>query len=90
MENTKMYVVAEVGYEALFEAMVAQAEADIAKAEAIKNEIANRDCTVQAEADVSEALRLARAEALAQDAKTGLADWLKVLKVLDIADAVIR
>ena len=90
MENTKMYVVAEVGYEALFEAMVAQAEADIAKAEAIKNEIANRDCTVQAEADASEALRLARAEALAQDAKKGLADWLKVLKVLDIADAVIR
>lgn len=90
MENTKMYVVAEVGYEALFEAMVAQAEADIAKAEAIKNEIVNRDCTVQAEADASEALRLARAEALAQDAKKGLANWLKVLKVLDIADAVIR
>lgn len=89
MENTKMYVVAEVGYEALFEAMVAQAEADIAKAEAIKNEIANRDCTVQAEADASKSLRLARAEALAEDAKQGLADWLKVLKVLDIADAVI-
>ena len=89
MENTKTYVVAEVGYEALFEAMVAQAEADIAKAEAMKNEIANRDCTVQAEADASEALRLARAEALAQDAKAGLAEWLKVLKVLDIADAVI-
>lgn len=90
MENTKMYVVVEVGYEALFEAMVAQAEADIAKAEAMKNEIANRDCTVRAEADASEALRLARAEALAQDAKKGLADWLKVLKVLDITDAVIR
>lgn len=90
MENTKMYVVAEVGYEALFEAMIAQAEADIAKAEAMKNEIKNRDCTVQAEADASEALRLARAEALARDAKTGLAEWLKVLKVLDIADAVIR
>ena len=90
MENTKMYVVAEVGYEALFEAMIAQAEADIAKAEAMKNEIENRDCTVQAEVDTSEALRLAQAEALAQDAKTGLADWLKVLKILDIADAVIR
>lgn len=89
MEN-RTYVVVEVGYEALFEAMVAQAEADIAKAEAMKNEIANRDYTVQAEADASEALRLARAEALAQDAKKGLVDWLKVLKVLDIADAVIR
>lgn len=89
MENTNIYVVAEVGFEGLFEAMVAQAEADIAKAEAMKNEIANRDCTVQAEADASEALRLARAEALAQDAKQGLAEWLKVLKVLDIADAVI-
>lgn len=89
MENTKMYVVAEVGFEALFEAMVAQAEADIAKAEAMKNEITNRDCTVQAEADASEALRLARAEALAQDAKQGLTDWLKLLKILDIADAII-
>lgn len=88
MEN-RTYVVVEVGYEALFEAMVAQAEADIAKAEAMKNEIANRDCTVQAEADASEALRLARAEALAQDARKGLSDWLKVLKVLDIADAII-
>ena len=89
MENTMNYVVAEVGFEGLFEAMVAQAEADIVKAEAIKNEIANRDCTVQAEADTSEALRLARAEALAQDAKTGLAEWLTVLRKLDIADAVI-
>ena len=59
MKNTKNYVIAEVGYEALFEAMVAQAEVDMEK----KN--------------------------LAQDAKQGLADWLKVLKVLDIADAVI-
>ena len=59
MENTKNYVVAEVGYEALFEAMIAQAEADMEK------------------------------ENLAQDARQGLADWLKVLKVLDIADAVI-
>lgn len=89
MENTRNYVVAEVGFEALFEAMVAQAEADIAKAEAMKNEIANRDCTVQAEADASEALRLARAEALAQDAKAGLAEWLMVLRKLDIADAII-
>ena len=59
MENTKNYVVAEVGFEALFEAMVAQAEADMEK------------------------------ENLAQDARQVLSDWLKVLKVLDIADAVI-
>lgn len=89
MENTNAYVIVEVGFEGLFNAMVAQAEADIAKAEAMKNEIANRDCTVQAEADASEALRLARAEALAQDAKDGLTDWLKLLKALDIADAII-
>ena len=62
MENTKIYVVAEVGFEALFEAMVAQAEADMASKNA----------------------------RLAEDAKQGLAEWLKVLKVLDIADAVIR
>ena len=62
MENTKMYVVAEVGYEALFEAMVKQAEKDMTSKNA----------------------------RLADDAKKGLADWLKVLKVLDIADVVIR
>lgn len=60
MENTKNYVVAEVGFEALFEAMVAQAEADMKK------------------------------ENLAQDAKQGLAEWLIILKKLDIADAIIR
>lgn len=84
MENTKTYVVAEVGYEALFEAMVAQAEADIAKAEAIAQELANK-----AEVKRKDALLLAQAQGLAEDAKKGLADWLKVLKVLDIADAVI-
>lgn len=84
MENTKTYVVAEVGYEALFEAMVAQAEADIAKAEAVAQELANK-----AEVKRKDALLLAQAQELAQDAKQGLADWLKVLKVLDIADAVI-
>ena len=62
MENTKTYVVAEVGFEALFEAMVAQAEADMASKNA----------------------------RLAEDAKQGLTEWLKVLKVLDIADAIIR
>ena len=61
MENTNAYVVAEVGFEGLFEAMVAQAERDMTSANAT----------------------------LVQDAKTGLAEWLKVLKVLDIADAVI-
>lgn len=84
MENTKNYVVAEVGFEALFEAMVAQAEADIAKAEAIAQELANK-----AEVKRKDALLLAQAQELAQDAKQGLADWLKVLKVLDIADAII-
>lgn len=84
MENTKTYVVTEVGYEALFEAMVAQAEADVAKAEAVAQELANK-----AEVKRKDALLLAQAQELAQDAKQGLADWLKVLKVLDIADAVI-
>ena len=84
MENTKNYVVAEVGFEALFEAMVAQAEADIAKAEAVAQELANK-----AEVKRKDALLLAQAQELAQDAKQGLADWLKVLKVLDIADVVI-
>ena len=62
MENTNVYVVAEVGFEGLFEAMVAQAERDM----------------------------VSDNETLAQDAKQGLAEWLKVLKVLDIADAIIR
>lgn len=90
MENRINYVVAEVGFEGLFEAMVAQAEADIAKVEAMKNEIAKRDCTVCAEFDAREALRLASAEAIAQDARDGLTEWLTVLKRLDIADAIIR
>lgn len=60
--ETKMYVVAEVGFEALFEAMVTLAEADMASKNA----------------------------RLAEDAKAGLTEWLKVLKALDIADAVIR
>lgn len=62
MENTNSYVVAEVGFEGLFEAMIAQAERDM----------------------------VSDNETLAQDAKQGLAEWLKVLKVLDIADAIIR
>lgn len=90
MENTKNYVINGVGFEALFEAMIAQAEADIAKVEAIKNKIAKRDCTVCAEFDTREALRLASAETIAQDAREGLTEWLTVLKRLDIADAIIR
>lgn len=62
MENTNSYVVVEVGFEGLFEAMVKQAEKDMTSKNA----------------------------RLADDAKKGLADWLKVLKILDIADAVIR
>jgi len=61
MENTRNYVVAEVGYEALFEAMVAQAETDMQK----DNKV------------------------LANEAREGLAEWLTLLKRLDIADAVI-
>lgn len=61
MENTKNYVVAEVGFEGLFEAMVALAESDIQKGN----------------------------EALANEAREGLAEWLMLLKRLDIADAVI-
>ena len=62
IENTNSYVVVEVGFEGLFEAMVKQAEKDMTRKNA----------------------------RLADDAKKGLADWLKVLTVLDIADAVIR
>ena len=61
MENTRNYVVAETGFEGLFEAMVAQAERDMA----------SENVT------------------LAQDAKTGIAEWLTVLRKLDIADAII-
>ena len=90
MENTKMYVVAEVGYEALFEAMVAQAEADIANAKT-KMEIAWQMANTQDDRQIKKAEAIAeQAEKLQADAKKGLADWLKVLKVLDIADAVIR
>ena len=84
MENTKNYVVVEVGYEALFEAMVTQAEVDIARAEAVAQELANKT-----EVKRKDTLLLAQAQELAQDAKQGLTDWLKVLKVLDIADTVI-
>lgn len=62
MENAKVYVVAEVGFEALFEAMVTLAEADIKS----KNENEK------------------------QDAMQGLQEWLKVLRTLDIADAIIK
>lgn len=89
MENTKNYVVAEVGYEALFEAMIAQAEADIASAKT-KMEIAWQMANTQDDRQIKKAEAIAeQAEKLQADAKQGLADWLKVLKVLDIADAVI-
>lgn len=84
MENTKNYVVAEVGYEALFEAMVAQAEADIAKAEAVAQELKNKT-----EIKRKDTLLLEQAQELAEDAKQGLTDWVKVLRTLDIADAII-
>ena len=61
MENTKNYVVAEVGFEGLFEAMVAQAEHDMTSDNA----------------------------SLAEDAKQGMQEWLKVLRSLDIADTII-
>lgn len=60
MDNN--YVVVEmVGFEGLFNAMVAQAERDMSSDDA----------------------------RFADDARSGLADWLKVLRTLDIADAVI-
>ena len=62
MENANAYVVVEVGFEGLFEAMVKLAEKDMTSKNA----------------------------KLAEDARQGLTDWLKVLKALDIADAVIR
>lgn len=62
MENeNRNYVLNGVGFTALFEAMVAQAEADMKKDN----------------------------KALATEAREGLAEWLVVLRKLDIADAVI-
>ena len=89
MEN-KNYVVNGVGFGALFKAMVAQARVDIAKFEAMKNEIEKRDGTVCAEFDAREALRLARAEALANEACEGINEWVTVLRKLDIADTIIE
>lgn len=87
MENTKNYVVAEVGYEALFEAMVAQAEADIETGKK-KIETANKIEASGHNLNHVEPLRKA-GDALIEDAMRGLADWVKVLRTLDIADAVI-
>lgn len=87
MENTKNYVVAEVGYEALFEAMVAQAEADIETGKK-KIETANKIKASGHNLNHVEPLRKA-GDALIEDAMRGLADWVKVLRTLDIADAVI-
>ena len=85
----KNYVVAEVGFEALFEAMVAQAEADIANAK-MKMEIAWQMADTQDDEQITKAEAIAKkAEKLQADAKQGLADWVKVLRTLDIADAVI-
>ena len=92
MENTKMYVVAEVGYEALFEAMVAQAEADMAKAKTDAQVARVMMQTVPFDADTyaKGKSKMDNALKLHRDAQDGLSDWLKVLKVLDIADAIIR
>ena len=85
----KNYVVAEVGFEALFEAMVAQAEADIANAK-MNMEIAWQMADTQDDEQITKAEAIAKkAEKLQADAKQGLADWVKVLRTLDIADAVI-
>lgn len=88
MENTKNYVIAEVGFEALFEAMVAQAEADIETGKK-KIETAKRIEASGHNLNHVEPLRKA-GDALIEDAMRGLADWVKVLRILDIADAVIK
>lgn len=86
----KNYVVVDTGYEALFEAMVLQAEADIENAK-IKMEVAWQMAYTQDDKQLTKAEAIAKkAEKLQADAKQGLAEWLKVLRVLDIADAVIR
>ena len=88
MDN-RTYVVAEVGYEALFEAMVAQAEADIAKAEADAVVALEMMRHGDAKAYAKGKTKMDNARKLRNDAKDGLTEWLKVLRVLDIADAVI-
>lgn len=76
MENTMNYVVAEVGFEGLFNAMVAQAEADMKKA----CEIMKESTTVK---------DFEKGETLLIEARGGINEWLTVLRKLDIADAVI-
>ncbi len=76
MENTMNYVVAEVGFEGLFNAMVAQAEADMKKA----CEIMKESTTVK---------DFEKGETLLIEAREGINEWLTVLRKLDIADAVI-
>lgn len=75
MEN-KNYVVAEVGFEGLFEAMVALAEADMQKA-----------CETMRKAQTVKDFE--KGEALLLEARGGINEWLKVLRKLDIADAII-
>ena len=90
MENTKMYVVAEVGYEALFEAIVAQAEADIQTGKK-KIEIANKREAIAPNHNMKYVEMVRKnGEAMVNEATEGLAEWLKLLKTLDIADAIIR
>lgn len=84
MEN-KGYVLNGVGFGALFEAMVAQAEADIARAEVVAQKLATKT-----EVKRKDALLLAQAQGLAQDAREGMTEWLTVLRRLDIADAIIH
>lgn len=88
MENTKTYVIAEVGYEALFEAMVVLAEADI-QAGKKKIETANR---IEATGHNLKHVKPLRehGEAMVNEAREGLNEWLTLLRRLDIADAVIR
>ena len=87
MENTRNYVVAEVGFEGLFEAMVALAEADI-QAGKKKIETANR---IEATGHNLKHVKPLRehGEAMVNEAREGLAEWLTVLRKLDIADAII-
>lgn len=91
MEN-KGYVLNGVGFGALFEAMIAQAEADIARANTdakvaiimMQSVPFNADTYAKGKSKMNNALELQR------DAKDGLAEWLTVLRKLDIADAIIR
>lgn len=87
MEN-KSYVLNGIGFGALFEAMVTLAEADI---QAGKKKIETAD-RIEATGHNLKHVKPLRehGEAMVNEAREGLAEWLTILRKLDIADAIIE